>query len=383
MSGAWVSNKETIIEDDPIRSQQVESKKKVTVERFVSPEPLLSNRSEGNSNDQSADLENDLTHETTEIEAEQAINLRPASFSEYPGQKKVKENLRVSIGAALKRKVPMDHVILHGPPGLGKTTLARIIANELKASFYQTTGPSIDRPGDLAGILAGLEKGSLLFIDEIHRLSIQVEEVLYSAMEDYCLDIIVGQGQSARSIKMDISPFTLVGATTKLSSLSRPFLSRFGIQERLSYYTENELEGILFRSSRLIGLSLTESGAREIAKRSRGTPRVANRLLRRAWDFAIYGDRKEVDETIVAKTLHSLDIDEWGLETLDRQILKTINGRYGGGPVGIDALAVSLGEERETLEEVYEPFLVYQGFLSRGPRGRYLTEKGKQLVGVV
>lgn len=304
--------------------------------------------------------------------------IRPKAFSDYPGQQAAKENLKLFVAAALKRGKPLDHVLLHGPPGLGKTTLAHIVANELEVPFFTTSGPSIDKPGDLAGILAGLETGALLFIDEIHRLTIQVEEVLYGAMEDFAIDIVVGQGPTARSVKMDIAPFTLVGATTKLSSLSRPFLSRFGIQERLMFYDVTSLTEILQRSTRVLGIKLSSKGAFEIAKRSRGTPRIANRLLRRAWDFAEVKDIKVIDLSTVQEALCRLDIDSGGLDRIDREILQIIKERYKGGPVGIESIAITLGEERATIEDVYEPFLVYQGFLSRGPRGRSLTELGRQ-----
>lgn len=303
--------------------------------------------------------------------------IRPKTFADYPGQQAAKENLKIFVKAALKRGKPLDHVLLHGPPGLGKTTLAHIVANELAVPFFTTSGPSIDKPGDLAGILAGLEAGSLLFIDEIHRLTVQVEEVLYGAMEDFAIDIVVGQGPTARSVKMDIAPFTLVGATTKLSSLSRPFLSRFGIQERLMFYDIASLTEILQRSTRVLGIILSDSGALEIAKRSRGTPRIANRLLRRAWDFAEVKDIDEIDLETVQEALSRLDIDSGGLDRIDREILTIIQERYKGGPVGIEAIAITLGEERATIEDVYEPFLVYQGFLSRGPRGRSLTDLGR------
>ena len=304
--------------------------------------------------------------------------IRPKNFDDYPGQYIAKENLRIYVQAALKRNIPLDHVLLHGPPGLGKTTLANIIANELNVGFYSISGPSVDKPGDLAGILAGLERGALFFIDEIHRLNSQVEEVLYSAMEDFSIDIVIGQGPTARSVKMDVAPFTLVGATTKLSSLSRPFLSRFGIQERLMFYDLESLTKILQRTADVFGISLGDAGALEIAKRSRGTPRIANRLLRRAWDFAEVKDLNEIEFSTVQEALNRLDIDEAGLDRIDRQILEIIDKRYKGGPVGIESIAITLGEEKATIEEVYEPFLVFAGFLSRGPRGRSMTDKGRQ-----
>ena len=318
--------------------------------------------------------------ERMELGAAAQVKLRPQSFAEYPGQEKAKDNLKIYVQAATMRKQAMDHVLLHGPPGLGKTTLAKILANELAAPFYSTSGPAIERPGDLAGILASLEKGALLFIDEIHRLSIHVEEVLYGAMEDFSISVIIGQGPTARSVSMDIAPFTLVGATTKVSSLSKPFLNRFGIQERLEYYAVDALVEILSRSARCMQLQLDATGAREIAQRSRGTPRIANRLLRRAADFAQVVHAPAIDKQIAQRALTCLEIDEFGLDRLDRAILTVISERYRGGPVGIETLAITLGEESATIEDVYEPFLVYQGFLSRGPRGRSLTESGKLLV---
>lgn len=317
------------------------------------------------------------------IDSERKISgnpLRPQTFNDYPGQTQAKENLKIYVQAAKKRGRPLDHIILHGPPGLGKTTLAHIIANELSAPFYVSSGPSIDRPGDLAGILAGLEEGAVLFIDEIHRLSIQVEEVLYSAMEDFAIDLIVGQGSSARSIRMPIGAFTLIGATTKLSHLSRPFLNRFGIQEKLDFYDDSSLVEILQRSASILKIYLSDEGALALAQRSRGTPRIANRLLRRIWDFAEVANWSKIDKPVVEMTLDRLGIDSAGLDATDRDILKVLKERYEGGPVGIDALSVTLGEERSTIEDVYEPFLVHQGFLSRGPRGRYITEKGAKFL---
>jgi Holliday junction DNA helicase RuvB len=301
---------------------------------------------------------------------------RPQLFEDYPGQCQVKENLKVYVEAAKRRSLPLDHVILHGPPGLGKTTLAHIIANELGVAFYLSSGPSIERPGDLAGILASLEENSVLFIDEIHRLNVQVEEVLYSAMEDFSIDLVVGQKAAARSMRMPIASFTLIGATTKLSHLSRPFLSRFGIQEKLEFYDLESLMRILKKNASILGAPLSEEGALALAHGSRGTPRIAGRLLRRIWDFAEVTSCQIIGSMEVQASLARLGIDSQGLDGVDRAILKTIKDRYKGGPVGIDTLAMTLGEERSTIEDVYEPFLVYKGFLSRGPRGRFLTEKG-------
>ena len=303
--------------------------------------------------------------------------LRPEKFQDYPGQEKVKGNLEVYVKAALKRGQPLDHVLLHGPPGLGKTTLAHILANELGVSIHNASGPTLEKSGDLAGIITSLEPGSLLFIDEIHRLPIQVEEMLYSAMEDFCLDLVLGQGPTARSRRIEISPFTLIGATTRVSSLSRPLLSRFGIQERLEFYSEDALIKIVSRSAKILQIEMNLDGATELVKRSRGTPRIANRLLKRLWDFAEVEGDSMIDCRLVKNALGRLEIDGCGLDKTDREILKIIEERYDGGPVGIDALAVSLGEEKATIEEVYEPFLVYRGFLTRSPRGRMLSEKGR------
>ena len=320
------------------------------------------------------------TKEKKEDKISSVLSLRPTSFKEYPGQQRTKENLGTYVQSALKRNKQLDHIILHGPPGLGKTTLAHIIAHELNAPFYNTSGPSIAKPGDLAGILAGMEKGALFFIDEIHRLSIHVEEILYTAMEDFAIDLVVGQGASARTVQVPLQPFTLVGATTRLSSLSRPFLSRFGIQERLEYYDTTSLLSIIKRSALILSIELSDNGALALAQKARGTPRVVNRLLKRVWDFASMQNKTSIDEDIVNYSLKRLDIDQWGLDQIDRQILTTINTQYNGGPVGIETIAVTLGEEKATLEEVYEPYLIFSGYLTRGPRGRSIKKKGKSLL---
>ncbi len=310
--------------------------------------------------------------------------IRPNRFADYPGQDAVKNNLQVYVAAAKLRARTLDHAIFHGPPGLGKTTLAKIVAYELEAPFYQTSGPSIDKPGDLAGILAGIEPGGVLFIDEIHRLPITVEEILYSAMEDFSVDILVGQGPSARTVRMPINPFTLIGATTRMSSLSAPLVSRFGIQEHLEFYDAESLATILKRSASVWNLELTEEGALALAQRSRGTPRIANRLLRRVRDFADYSGQKVLSEELVDLTLTRLHIDSKGLDKMDRRILRIIQDRYLGGPVGIEALAATIGEERATIEDVYEPFLLHQGFIRRGSRGRELTSQAiEHLIKVV
>ena len=306
--------------------------------------------------------------------------LRPQFFADYPGQEKTKNNLMTYVKAARMRNEVMDHVLLHGPPGLGKTTLGRIIANELGMPFFATSAPGLEKQGDLAGILASFEQRTTVFIDEIHRLPKTVEETLYAAMEDFVLDLVVGQGQAARPLKMPIAEFTLVGATTRVALLSRPLLSRFGIQERLAYYSSVEIEQIVTRAARMLAIPLNAAGCAEISHRARGTPRIANRLLKRVWDFAVVAGRKEIDQEITAHALTQLEIDSCGLDSVDRTILRTIRDRHHGGPVGIDTLSASIGEERKTVEEVYEPFLVYGGYLTRSPRGRVLTTRGSEHV---
>jgi holliday junction DNA helicase RuvB len=322
--------------------------------------------------------------ETLEDESIQtkAPSIRPQKFADYPGQDEVKKNLGVYVTAAKMRQTPLDHMILHGSPGLGKTTLANIVANELGVPFVATSGPAIDKAGDLAGILTGLEPGTLLFIDEIHRLSIKVEEILYSAMEDFAIDIVIGQGAGARSVRMDVSPFTLVGATTRLALLSRPLLSRFGIQERLEFYDVKSLSQIVCRSAEIMGFEILDEGALEIATRSRGTPRLANRLLKRVGDFAVVAGKKSIDRKVADVALERQGIDQHGLDRTDRRILQVMSEQYEGGPVGIEALAASLHEDRATIEDVYEPYLVYRGFIARTPRGRVVTSAGKKYMGL-
>lgn len=312
---------------------------------------------------------------SSESETEDSFQnpLRPASIEEYVGQPRLLENIGIAIGAAKKREEALDHVLLHGPPGLGKTTLAAVIAKELGVSMKGTSGPVLERPGDLAAVLSSLSEGDVLFIDEIHRMNRVVEEILYPAMEDYQIDIIVGQGPSARSVKLDLEPFTLVGATTRTGLLTAPLRDRFGIIERMEFYTHDELTHIVKRSARLLEIAIDEDGAAQIAKRSRGTPRIANRLLKRARDYA----QERADAVITAQVaddaLTLLRIDRRGLDHMDLRILTTIIEKFDGGPVGIETLAASLSEEKTTLEDVYEPYLLQQGLIRRTPRGREVT----------
>lgn len=309
------------------------------------------------------------------------FSLRPKRLNEYIGQDKVKENLSVFIRAAKERNESLDHVLLYGPPGLGKTTLAGIIANEMNVNIRITSGPAIEKPGDLASLLTSLSQNDVLFIDEIHRLSRSIEEVLYSAMEDFALDIIIGKGPDARSIRIDLPKFTLVGATTRAGQLTAPLRDRFGVILRLELYSAQQLSQIILRSAGILEMNCTEAGALQLAKRSRGTPRVANRLLKRVRDFAqVLGDGV-IDEEIVNHALTRLEIDELGLDTNDRRMLTTIIRNYNGGPVGLETLAAAIGEEAVTLEDVCEPYLMQLGFLSRTPRGRCVTALGYQHLG--
>lgn len=301
------------------------------------------------------------------------LSLRPTLLNQYIGQKKLKSNLEVFIHAAKMRNEALDHVLLYGPPGLGKTTLANIIANELEVNIRTTSGPSIERPGDLAAILSSLNAGDVLFIDEIHRLSRVVEEILYPAMEDFCLDIVVGKGEEARSIRIDLPPFTLVGATTRAGNLSAPLRDRFGVHLRLDYYEEQELVDIITRTAAVFNAEIDVESAHEIASRSRGTPRIANRLLRRVRDFAQVTNGSLIDLNTTQKSLDLLQVDQHGLDQIDHKIMMNILERYNGGPVGLDTIAVSIGEERVTIEDVYEPFLIQKGFLERTTRGRQAT----------
>lgn len=308
-------------------------------------------------------------------------NIRPAHIEEFSGQGQIIENLKIFIKAAKLRNEALDHVLFHGPPGLGKTTLSRIVANELGVKIRETSGPVIEKPGDLAGLLTNLEAHDVLFIDEIHRLSTVVEEYLYAAMEDYRLDIMIDSGPNARSIQLNLNPFTLIGATTRSGLLTAPLLSRFAIKSRLEYYNAETLQKIIERSANILGLRITSDAAKEISRRSRGTPRIANGLLRRVRDFAQVLSNGIVDLAITQHSLKALNVDEFGLDDMDNKILLTIIEKFKGGPVGITTIATAVGEEAGTLEEVYEPFLIQEGFLHRTPRGREVTAKAYEHLG--
>ncbi|MBQ7605784.1 MAG: Holliday junction branch migration DNA helicase RuvB [Firmicutes bacterium] len=313
---------------------------------------------------------------------ETELTLRPQYLSEYIGQKDVTENLKVYIEAAKARKEPLDHVLFYGPPGLGKTTLAGIIANELGVDIRITSGPAIGRAGDLAAILTNLNENDVLFIDEIHRLNRSVEEVLYSAMEDYAIDIIIGKGPSARSIRLDLAKFTLIGATTRAGSLSAPLRDRFGVLSKFELYTEDELKTILKRTASILDVEIDSESLSEMAKRSRGTPRVANRFLKRVRDFAQVKGNGRIDIEITRLALDAMGVDALGLEHLDREVLRTIITRFGGGPVGIDTIAASIGEERITIEDAHEPYLIQAGLLHRTQKGRMVSEKAYRHLGI-
>ena len=317
-----------------------------------------------------------------EIDRENELNLRPRTLDEYIGQTKAKENMAIYIEAAKRRGEALDHVLLYGPPGLGKTTLSEIIANEMGVGFRITSGPAIERPGDLAALLTNLNENDILFIDEIHRMNRSVEEVLYPAMEDYALDIIVGKGPSARSIRVDLPHFTLVGATTRAGQLSAPLRDRFGVVARLELYTPEELCRIAQRSAGILGIEMEREGAMELARRSRGTPRIVNRFLKRVRDFAQVIGNGIITKEIAAEALSRLEVDELGLDSIDRRLLSTMIRHYNGGPVGLETLAAAIGEEAVTIEDVYEPYLMQIGFLSRTPRGRCVTALAYEHLGM-
>ncbi len=308
--------------------------------------------------------------------------LRPKRFSEYVGQKKTKESLEIMIEAAQVRKEPIDHVLLYGPPGLGKTTLANVIAQETGAQIRITSGPAIERAGDLASILTNLQEGDILFVDEIHRLNRTVEEILYPAMEDFNLDIIIGKGPAARSIRLDLPKFTIIGATTRIGSISSPLRDRFGLVNRLEFYDDDEIEKILMRSAKILGVSLDQKGASEIARRSRKTPRIANRLLKRVRDYAQVKAKGEIDSETASKALDILEIDHLGLDNTDRRLIHTMIEKFNGGPVGLSTIAAATSEEIETIEDVYEPYLIQIGFLERTPRGRKATIHAYKHLGI-
>ena len=324
------------------------------------------------------EIENITSSEAQEGEESVDSMLRPKTLSEYVGQEPVKEQLSIFIEAAKKRKESLDHLLIFGPPGLGKTTLAHVVSNELGVNLKHTSGPAIEKPGDLAAILTNLEENDVLFVDEIHRLSAVVEEILYPALEDYQLDIVIGEGPSARSIRLDLTSFTMIGATTRAGLLTSPLRDRFGISQRLEFYHPNELTSIVIRSAGILDVVIDQKGAEEIASRSRGTPRIANRLLRRARDYAQVRANGEITKNVALDAMQLMDVDKNGFDLLDRKVLLAIIETFNGGPVGIDAIAAAIGEERGTVEDIIEPFLIQRGFLIRTPRGRTASLKAYQ-----
>ena len=334
------------------------------------------------SQDGGFETEEPLVATTLTRDDENESSLRPQTLGEYIGQEKAKGNLEIFIQAAKMRSEPLDHVLLHGPPGLGKTTLSGIIANEMGVHIRITSGPAIEKPGDLAALLTNLNENDILFVDEIHRLNRQVEEILYPAMEDYAIDIIIGKGPSANSIRLDLPHFTLIGATTRAGQLSAPLRDRFGVTLRLELYTPQELALIVKRSAAILNVPLEDDGAMEIATRSRGTPRIANRMLRRVRDFAQVKAGGVITRTVADQALSALEVDELGMDAVDRRMLRSIIENYGGGPVGLDTLAATINEESVTLEDVYEPYLMQMGFLTRTPRGRCVTRKAYEHLGI-
>lgn len=323
-----------------------------------------------------------ITTDMTEEDLRLEPNLRPQTLDDYIGQEKAKSTLKIYIEAAKQRHDTLDHVLFYGPPGLGKTTLAGIIANEMGVNVKITSGPAIEKPGEMAAVLNNLQEGDVLFVDEIHRLNRQVEEVLYPAMEDFAIDIMIGKGAAARSIRLDLPHFTLVGATTRAGLLTAPLRDRFGVIHHLEFYTEEELKTIIMRSAKVLGVKIDEKGALELARRSRGTPRLANRFLKRVRDFAQVKYDGEITEEVASMALDLLEVDRYGLDSIDRMILNTMIEKFSGGPVGLDTLAAAIGEDSGTIEDVYEPYLIKNGFINRTPKGRTVSEKAYHHLGI-
>ena len=317
-----------------------------------------------------------------EDDVQYEASLRPRSFNEYIGQDRVRENLAVAVTAARQRGDALDHALLYGPPGLGKTTLAYVIGNELGVPVRSTSGPVLERAGDLAAMLTNLKEREVIFIDEIHRMAATIEEILYPALEDYELDIVIGQGPAARSVKLPLQPFTLIGSTTRAGLLTAPLRSRFGIVHRLDFYTDENLDEIVRRSARILGVAISDAAAREIARRSRGTPRIANRLLRRVRDYAQVRAKGDITEPVTKAALEMLEVDEHGFDEIDRRLLRTIIDKFGGGPVGVNTIAAAISEEKDAIEDIYEPFLIQIGFIDRTPRGRVATARAYEYFGL-